>query len=63
MTYFSLVKDELRLKSNEDLHKLWYVLLKERNMLLTMLEAYNDESEVMPNQERFDKVKFESMNV
>lgn len=55
------LKDELRLKSNEDLHKLWYVLLKERNMLLTMIQAYEDECEIMPNEERLDKVD-ESMS-
>ena len=48
--------DELRLKSNEDLHKLWYVLLKERNMLLTTEEAYAEKAMQMPNQERLDKV-------
>jgi len=50
------LKDELRLKSNQDLHKLWFVLLKERNMLLTTLQAYEDATEQMPNEERLDKV-------
>jgi len=53
-------QDELRQKSNEDLHKLWYILLKERNMLLTMEHAYKEEYVAMPNQERIDKVE-ESM--
>ncbi|XP_011495843.1 PREDICTED: 39S ribosomal protein L47, mitochondrial [Ceratosolen solmsi marchali] len=53
-------EDELRIKSNEDLHKLWYVLLKERNMLLTMEHACNDEYVIFPNPERYDKVE-ESM--
>ena len=50
-------KDELRLKSNSDLHKLWFVLLKERNMLLTMEEAFKDKVAPMPNPERMDKVE------
>ncbi|KAL3205154.1 hypothetical protein MRX96_040875 [Rhipicephalus microplus] len=54
-------KDELRIKSNSDLHKLWYILLKEKNMLLTMEEAAKREVELFPNPERIDKVK-ESMN-
>jgi len=49
--------DELRLKSNQDLHKLWFVLLKERNMLLTMEHAYKEEYTAMPNPERKDKVE------
>ncbi|KAK0422652.1 hypothetical protein QR680_007700 [Steinernema hermaphroditum] len=57
----SWTQDELRLKSSEDLHKLWYVLLKERNMLLTMQEAYTSRARHMPNAERIDKVQ-ESMD-
>ncbi|CAL4063496.1 unnamed protein product, partial [Meganyctiphanes norvegica] len=53
-------KDELRIKSNEDLHKLWYVLLKERNMLLTMENAYKEEYQIFASPERNDKVN-ESM--
>ena len=31
----SWLQHELALKSNEDLHKLWYVLLKEKNTILS----------------------------
>nr|XP_034186866.1 39S ribosomal protein L47, mitochondrial [Osmia lignaria] len=55
--------DELRLKSNEDLHKLWFVLLKERNMLLTMEEAYKQEWKYFPNPERIDKVEDSMVNL
>jgi large subunit ribosomal protein L47 len=69
--------DELRLKSNLDLHKLWYtlsifnlfimfldvyfgksryVLHKERNMLLTMEEAFKKQVEPFPSPERITKV-------
>lgn len=48
--------DELRLKSNVDLHKLWYVLHKERNMLLTMEEIYVQKGIPMPSHERIAKV-------
>ncbi|KAJ8955541.1 hypothetical protein NQ318_001371 [Aromia moschata] len=50
-------KEELRLKSNTDLHKLWYVLLKERNMLLTMEQEAKDQTRLFPNPERLDKVE------
>ncbi|KAF7994837.1 hypothetical protein HCN44_004309 [Aphidius gifuensis] len=56
----SWLKDELRLKSNEDLHKLWYILLKEKNMLLTMEHACKEAFEYFPSPERLDKVE-ESM--
>lgn len=52
--------EELRIKSNEDLHKLWFVLLKEKNMLLTMEHACKEEYQLFPNPERIDKVE-ESM--
>ncbi|XP_013412145.1 39S ribosomal protein L47, mitochondrial [Lingula anatina] len=50
-------KDELRIKGNEDLHKLWYVLLKEYNMLLTMEHEYVRRTEVLPSPERLEKVE------
>lgn len=56
-------KEELRLKSNEDLHKLWFVLLKERNMLLTMEEACKRAMEIFPNPERIDKVEMSMANI
>lgn len=34
-----------------------YILLKEKNMLLTMEQACKDESELFPNPERIDKVR------
>lgn len=48
--------EELRIKSNTDLHKLWYVLHKERNMLLTMEEVYKQKGVPMPSHERIAKV-------
>lgn len=56
-------KEELRLKNNEELHKLWFVLLKERNMLLTMEEAYKQEWKYFPNPERIDKVEDSMINL
>lgn len=51
---------ELRIKSNEDLHKLWFVLLKEKNMLLTMEQEGIEKHRLFPSPERIDKVN-ESM--
>ncbi|XP_055013695.1 39S ribosomal protein L47, mitochondrial isoform X2 [Boleophthalmus pectinirostris] len=48
---------QLRTKSNEDLHKLWYVLLKEKNMLLTLEQEAKRQRLQMPSPERIRKVE------
>lgn len=52
----SWTADELRLKSNADLHRLWFVCLRERDMLRTMRAAYVKQSRHFPNPERLDRV-------
>ncbi|XP_041647780.1 39S ribosomal protein L47, mitochondrial [Cheilinus undulatus] len=48
---------QLRTKSNEDLHALWYVLLKEKNMLLTIEQEAKRQRVAMPSPERLKKVE------
>uniref|UniRef100_UPI0037E7F1E1 large ribosomal subunit protein uL29m n=1 Tax=Semicossyphus pulcher TaxID=241346 RepID=UPI0037E7F1E1 len=48
---------QLRTKSNEDLHSLWYVLLKEKNMLLTLQQEARRQRVPMPSPERLRKVE------
>ncbi|OTF71145.1 39S ribosomal protein L47, mitochondrial-like protein, partial [Euroglyphus maynei] len=55
--------EELRIKSNSDLHKLWYILYKERNMLMTMEQAAKDEVENMTSPERLVKVEDGMKNI
>jgi hypothetical protein len=50
--------EELRQKSWEDLHQLWYVCLKEKNMLLSQKQILTSQNMRMPNPERFPKVNF-----
>lgn len=48
---------DLRLKSFDDLHKLWFVLLKERNMLHSYKQFCRSTGQRAQNEERFNKVK------
>jgi len=48
---------ELRRKSFDDLHKLWYVLYKERNMLYTEANLSRRKGQYFPQPERARKVK------
>ncbi|XP_047946819.1 39S ribosomal protein L47, mitochondrial-like [Salvia hispanica] len=48
---------ELRLKSWDDLNKLWYVLLKEKNMLMTQRQMLNAQNLNFPSPERISKVR------
>ena len=54
---------ELRIKSNQDLHKLWFILLKEKNMLLTMEHEAKEEHRFFPSPERLDKVRASMENL
>ncbi|PSR95859.1 39S ribosomal protein [Actinidia chinensis var. chinensis] len=48
---------ELRLKSWDDLHKLWYVLFKEKNMLMTQRQMLHAQNLRFPHPERLPKVR------
>jgi large subunit ribosomal protein L47 len=54
---------ELRIKSNTDLHKLWYILLKERNMLKTMEHQHKAQWVYWASPERIDKVEESMANI
>ena len=47
---------ELRIKSHDDLHKLWFLLLKERNMLLSDRLYYRQANMAQPDPSRLRKV-------
>jgi len=48
---------ELRLKGFSDLHKLWYVLLKEKNLLATTKEIMKSQGQRYTEQHRMIKVR------
>jgi large subunit ribosomal protein L47 len=48
---------ELRLKSYNDLENLWFVCMKERNMLLTMKNLARMMERKMPQRERLTRVR------
>ncbi|XP_050225225.1 uncharacterized protein LOC126674763 [Mercurialis annua] len=48
---------ELRLKSWDDLNKLWYVLFKEKNMLMTQRQLLHSQNLRFPHPERLPKVR------
>eukprot|EP00897_Mesotaenium_endlicherianum_P006372 jgi/Mesen1/5763/ME000292S04844 len=48
---------ELRQKSYDDLHKLWYVLLKEKNLLYSQKGMLRTANIQFPNSNRVAKVK------
>ena len=52
----SWTAEDLRKKSWDDLHKLWYVLLKERNLLLSERDRYRAAGQIVPNGRRITKV-------
>ena len=54
---------ELRLKSFDELQTLWYVLLKERNMLLTTREHARADKRMMPGPDRLGKVRLSMKRV
>ncbi|TNN69093.1 39S ribosomal protein L47, mitochondrial [Liparis tanakae] len=48
---------QLRTKGSEDLHKLWYVLLKEKNLLVTLEQEAKRQRVQMPSPERIRKIE------